>query len=89
MIGRRLNFEIDTELETSLVTPLAGIASLIEAYRLSGTAAVIDRTVKIEMRKRAGWRRMRWWRASWRCGRQVENARKTSNTSARMQRSPS
>ena len=35
----RLNFEIDTELEPSLPTARAGLPSLIEVYRLSGTAA--------------------------------------------------
>lgn len=48
----RLKFEIDTELEESLITSRAGIPSLIEAYRLSGTAAVIEKTVKFKMRKR-------------------------------------
>lgn len=48
----RLNFEIDTELETGLITSRAGIPSLIEAFRLSGTAAVIDRTVRVKSRKR-------------------------------------
>ena len=48
----RLNFEIDTELETGLVTARAGIPSLIEAFRLSGTAAVVERTVKVKSRKR-------------------------------------
>lgn len=49
---KRLKFEIDTELEPGLVTARAGIPSLIEAYRLSGTAAVVDRTVKLKARKR-------------------------------------
>lgn len=48
----RLNFEIDTELEESLITSRAGIPSLIEAFRLSGTAAVVDSTVKVKARKR-------------------------------------
>lgn len=48
----RLNFEIDTELEASLVTARAGIPSLIEAFRLTGTAAVIDAKVKVKTRKR-------------------------------------
>ena len=52
MTERRLNFEIDTELETSLVTPHAGVASLIEAFRMTGAAAVIDRSIKIKTRKR-------------------------------------
>ena len=48
----RLNFEIDTELETGLVTARAGIPSLVEAFRLTGTAAVVERTVKLKKRKR-------------------------------------
>ena len=48
----RLNFEIDTELEPGLVTARAGIPSLIEAFRLTGTAAVVDRTIKLKTRKR-------------------------------------
>ena len=48
----RLKFEIDTELEPSLLTVRAGLPSLIEAYRLSGTAAVVDATIKFKTRKR-------------------------------------
>ena len=48
----RLKFEIDTELEPSLLTARAGVPSLIEAYRLSGTAAVIEKTIKFKTRKR-------------------------------------
>ena len=48
----RLNFEIDTELEPGLVTARAGIPSLIEVFRLTGAAAVVDRSVKVKTRKR-------------------------------------
>jgi len=48
----RMNFEIDTALEPSLLTARAGIPSLIEAFRLTGTAAVVDRTIKLKSRKR-------------------------------------
>ena len=48
----RLNFEIDTELEPGLVTARAGVPSLIEAFRLTGTAGVVERTVKLKKRKR-------------------------------------
>ena len=41
-----------TELEPSLITARAGLPSLIEVYRLSGTAAVIEKTVKFKTRKR-------------------------------------
>ena len=36
MAGERLGFEIDDALETSLVTPRAGVPSLIEAFRQTG-----------------------------------------------------
>src|SRR5260370_8480131 len=48
----RLDFEIDTALETGLITGHAGVPGLIEAFRLTGTAAVIDREVKLKRRKR-------------------------------------
>ncbi len=48
----RLDFEIDTELETGLITGNAGVPGLIEAFRQTGTAAVIDREVKLKLRKR-------------------------------------
>lgn len=48
----RLNFEIDTELDAGLVTARAGIPSLIEVFRLTGAAAVVDATVRIKARKR-------------------------------------
>src|SRR5437667_201459 len=37
----RLDFEIDTALETGLITGHAGVPGLIEAFRLTGTAAGI------------------------------------------------
>src|SRR5712671_2317629 len=48
----RLNFEIDAELETGLITGHAGVPGLIEAFRQTGTAAVIDREIKLKSRKR-------------------------------------
>ena len=51
-MGRRLSFEIDTALETSLVTPRAGIPSLIEVFRQTGAAAVVDAKVYVKARKR-------------------------------------
>jgi hypothetical protein len=48
----RLNFEIDTELDPGLVTAHAGVPSLIEAYRLSGVAAVVADRIKLKTRKR-------------------------------------
>ena len=52
MAGERLGFEIDDALETSLVTPRAGVPSLIEAFRQTGAAAMIDNWVKVKTRKR-------------------------------------
>jgi hypothetical protein len=40
----RLDFEIDTELETGLITGHAGVAGLIEAFRQTETAAVLTAT---------------------------------------------
>src|ERR1700740_3592755 len=48
----RLEFEIDVELETGLITSHAGVPGLIEAFRQTGTAAVIDREVKLKSRRR-------------------------------------
>src|SRR5271156_2000836 len=48
----RLDFEIDVELETGLITGHAGVPGLIEAFRQTGTAAVIDREFKLKNRKR-------------------------------------
>ena len=48
----RLDFEIDVELETGLITGHAGVPGLIEAFRQTGTAAVIDREIKLKRRKR-------------------------------------
>jgi hypothetical protein len=45
----RLDFEIGVELETGLI---AGHAGLIEAFRQTGTAAVIDRGVRVKRRQR-------------------------------------
>ena len=48
----RLDFEIDVELETGLITGHAGVPGLIEAFRQTRTAAVIDREIKLKSRKR-------------------------------------
>lgn len=52
MGGRRLDFEIDGRLEEGLITGHAGIPVLIEAFRATGTAAVIDRSVQVKQRRR-------------------------------------
>ena len=51
-IADRLDFEIDVELETGLITGHAGVPGLMEAFRQTGTAAVIDREVKLKNRRR-------------------------------------
>lgn len=51
-MAARLDFEIDVELETGLITGHAGVPGLIEAFRQTGTAAVIDREIKFKSRQR-------------------------------------
>ena len=51
-MAERLDFEIDVELETGLITGHAGVPGLIEAFRQTGTAAVIDREIQLKSRKR-------------------------------------
>jgi hypothetical protein len=51
-MAARLDFEIDSALETGLITGYAGVPGLIEAFRQTGTAAVIDREVKLKVRQR-------------------------------------
>jgi hypothetical protein len=48
----RLDFEIDVELETGLITGHAGVPGLIEAFRQTGTAAVIDQEIRLKNRRR-------------------------------------
>jgi hypothetical protein len=48
----RQDFEIDVELETGLITSHAGVPGLIEAFRQTGTAAIIDREIKLKSRRR-------------------------------------
>jgi hypothetical protein len=52
MGGQRLDFEIDDRLEIGLLTAHAGVPGLIEAFRQTGAAAVIDRDVQFKQRKR-------------------------------------
>jgi len=51
-MAARLDFEIDSELETGLITGHAGVPGLIEAFRQTGTATVIDREIQLKSRKR-------------------------------------
>jgi hypothetical protein len=48
----RLDFDVDVALETGLITGHAGVPGLIETFRQTGTAAVIDRQVKLNSRRR-------------------------------------
>src|SRR5271168_1656434 len=51
-VADRLDFEIDAEVETGLIAGHAGVPGLIEAFRQTRTAAVIDREIKLKSRKR-------------------------------------
>jgi hypothetical protein len=52
-MAARLDFEIDSEVETGLITGHAGVPGLIEAFRWTGTAAaVIDREIQLKSPKR-------------------------------------
>jgi hypothetical protein len=71
-MAARLDFEIDSELEKGLITGHAGVPGLIEAFRQTGTAAVIDQEIQLKSRKRGlsprRWRKPvgavgGWWRA--------------------------
>ena len=48
----RLDYEIDSEIETSLITAHAGVPNVVEVFRQSGGAAVVDSTVVVKKRKR-------------------------------------
>jgi hypothetical protein len=51
-VQRRLPFELDVRAETGRLTAHAGVPLLIEAFRMSGAAAVVDEQVLIKRRKR-------------------------------------
>src|SRR6201981_2112983 len=51
-MGAGVDVEIDTELETGLITGHAGVPGLIEVFRQTGTAAVIDREIQLKSRRR-------------------------------------
>jgi hypothetical protein len=51
-VQARLPFELDQRAETGLVTAHGGVPLVIEAFRASGAAAVLDRRVVIKRRKR-------------------------------------
>ena len=51
-VQTRLPFELDGRAETGLITALGGVPLLIEAFRVSGAAAVLDQRVVVKRRKR-------------------------------------
>jgi hypothetical protein len=52
MTQRRLPFELDQRAETAALTAHGGVPLLIEAFRTSGAAALVDANVVIKRRKR-------------------------------------
>jgi Transposase DDE domain group 1 len=52
MVQTRLPFELDGRAETAALTAHGGVPLLIEAFRTSGAAAVVDASVVIKRRKR-------------------------------------
>ena len=51
-IETRLPFELDVKPEAGRLTAYGGVPLLIEAFRVSGAAAVLDQRVVIKRRKR-------------------------------------
>ena len=50
--GASLPFELDAEVDSSLLTAHAGVPLLVELFRSSGAAAVVDERVTIKQRRR-------------------------------------
>ena len=50
--SKRLPFEIDSEVDTSLLTAHAGVPLLVELFRTSGAAAVVEERVTLKQRQR-------------------------------------
>ena len=73
-MAARLDFEIDSELESGLITGHAGVPGLIEVFRQTGTAAVIDREIQLKSRRRGlspsetAESLLALWAARWRAG---------------------
>jgi hypothetical protein len=51
-VQTRLPFELDQRAEAGTLTAYGGVPLLIEAFRVSGAAAVLDARVSIKRRKR-------------------------------------
>jgi hypothetical protein len=84
-MAARLDFEIDSEVETGLITGHAGVPGLIEAFRQTGTAAVIDREIQLKSRKR-GLSPSEMAESLLALWRPVASGRKTSTSFARTKR---
>jgi hypothetical protein len=52
MTQRRLPFELDQRAETATLTAYGGVPLVIEAFRVSGAAGVLDASVAIKRRQR-------------------------------------
>ena len=52
MSQTRLPFELDQRAETGALTAHGGVPLVIEAFRVSGAAAVVDEQVSIKRRQR-------------------------------------
>ena len=57
----RLDYEIDGEIEASLITAHPGVPNGIKIFRRTGAAAVVDRAVNVKHRQRGPTNR-RWSR---------------------------
>jgi hypothetical protein len=51
-VQTRLPFELDVRAEAGMLTAYGGVPLLIEAFRVSGAALVVDERVSIKRRKR-------------------------------------
>lgn len=49
---RLLPFEHDDRIDPRLVTPLAGVPGLIEVFRMTGAAGILDREISFKKRRR-------------------------------------
>ena len=71
-VQTRLPFELDQRAEAGTLTAYGGVLLLIEAFRVSGAAAIVDARVAIKRRKRG-----LPPRGCSRCGRRAASAAKT------------
>jgi hypothetical protein len=76
----RLPFELDQRAETGALTAYGGVPLLIEAFRVSGAARVLDGRVAIKRRKRGASELVEGL-----CGQRVASAARISIRCARTQ----